>query len=165
MQEIIKKVILLIKKENQLYKDLEEIFDKCRSALVNVRMQEVEELTKRQQPIVETILRTSKERISLLQELVRTLEIPEQDANPKSISKKLPHPLDKEFLSASGELKKSILSTLNKNKLNKLLIDQSLLHINHFLEIISGQADANVTYSKKGISKRWRANGLVNRVI
>jgi flagellar biosynthesis/type III secretory pathway chaperone len=165
MQEVVKKVILLMEKENQLYNDLNEICDKCTAALVNIKMQEVEQLTWRQQPLIETILRTSKQRLSLLQELVRMLEIPEQEANSKNISKKLPHPFDKEFLKVSEELKKSISQALDKNKLNKFLIDQSLHHINHFFDIISGQAEANITYSKKGIHKRWKANGLVNRVI
>lgn len=149
MRELVATLILTLEKENQIYNEVLELAKKKKAILVEGRMKELEELTKREESFVRSLIKVEEAREKTIQELVKDLNVIAVD----SVSELMSLLPDEERL-AVGRAKRTLQHTLKfvsiENEFNQKLIKQSLQLLEMNLEVLTDYSQSGTNYEGSG---------------
>jgi len=145
-------LLILLKKEQDLYNEILELAKEKRQIIVEGKIKELEQMTKREQRMISMLLGVEKKRSAVVEGLVKELGI----GTVNNISELLEH-LDvdtaREFLEIKESLSVSVKKLSNENDVNSKLIGQSLEIIDFNMNLLASINNENVGYGSDADEK------------
>lgn len=149
MRESVATLILTLEKEQQIYTEILEISKNKKTILINGKMKELEEITKKEQGYVMSLIKVEEVREKTVNLLLKELKIPPVD----SISELMSHLADSERVAVS-QAKRNLQNTLKfvsvENEFNQKLIQHSLDLLELNLETLTDYSNSGTNYQDSG---------------
>lgn len=143
------KLVTVLTEMLETYKTVLELSHRKRDLLVTVKTKEIEALTRDEELLIIKLGKLEKERQAILAELAAVYNLDNDKLTLKAIKAMAEQPvveslstIDAEFTKITGEL-------ADLNRLNTMLIQQSLEYVNYNLNVLT-QNCADPTYQTKG---------------
>lgn len=139
------KIIEILQKEQNYYKDLLELSNKKKSIIIEGKIPELEKIIRIEQNMIFDLGQLEKHRETELQKLCELLKL-----NPKStmteLSSLLPEQLAKQLKRLQQDMSNTIKELQGSNDVNGQLIQQSLEYIEYTVNMITSSGPANSLY-------------------
>jgi len=147
---IVEKLIEILGKEAEVYRNLKEISDKKTNVIVEGKVSELENIIKLEQSLVVQIGKLEDRREELVSQLSKELDIKPADL---TVSELVKH-LDKEQaakLESCQDIMVNIMNELkNTNELNSRLIKNSLEYIDFSINLVAAAGSSDNNYGNSG---------------
>lgn len=139
------KIIEILKKEQNYYRDLLELSNKKKSIIIEGKIPELEKIIKIEQNMIFDLGQLEKHREEELQKLCELMKL-----DPKStvteLSPLLPEQLAKQLKRLQQEIGSTIKELQSVNDVNGQLIQQSLEYIEYTVNMVTSSGPANSLY-------------------
>lgn len=149
-------MIDILKKELSMYEEMLKISTDKKELIIKDNVNELEEITKREEKIVKEFIEIEKERLNILRTFSKEKGLVNETPKIPELAEYFPE--QKEELM---ELRKKILDIVSKvkakNDLNEKLIKNSLDYINFSVGLATGSSVDSGTYGKGGNSNKAEA--------
>ncbi len=149
MRELVGTLILTLEKEEQIYSEVLELSKQKKAVLIDGKMKELEEITKKEQNYVVSLIKVEEAREKTVQQLLKELSV----TSVESISDLVTH-LDSEERLAVERAKRTLQHTLKfvdiENNFNQKLIQQSLDLLELNLEVLTDYSQSGANYEGSG---------------
>lgn len=145
-------LLILLKEEQDLYNEILELAKEKRQIIIEGKIKELEQMTKREQRMISKLLGVEKKRSAAVERLVKELGI-----GPVNNISELMGYLDEETTQAFIEIKMSLSDSVkklsNENDVNSKLIGQSLEIIDFNMNLLASINNENVGYGSDADEK------------
>ncbi len=159
MRELVATLILTLEKEQQIYTEILEVAKNKKSILINGKMKELEDITKKEQSYVMSLIKVEEVREKTVQQLLKVLNV----ASVDSISELMSHLADDERVAVS-QAKRALQNTLKfvtvENEFNQKLIQQSLDLLELNLETLTDYSKSGTNYQDGGTDQTKEKKSL-----
>jgi flagellar biosynthesis/type III secretory pathway chaperone len=155
------RVIDVLEHEMGLQERLRSLGERKRRAIVQMKLEELKEITMEEEMLVERTRGAADKRRALLRGLPGSRE----ERAERSLGERLEEvPL--ESRERVRRLRQGLLASLQElsrvNRLNAELVEASVRHLNRFAKLLMGDGVRSATYAPPGRSARGRAVGVLD---
>ena len=149
MRELVSTLILTLEKEEQIYNEVLALAKDKKSVLIDGKMKELEEITKKEQNYVVSLIKVEEAREKTVQQLLKELGV----ASVENITELVQH-LDSEERLAVEKAKRTLQHTVKfvdiENEINQKLIQQSLDLLELNMEVLTDYSSTGTNYQGSG---------------
>jgi hypothetical protein len=149
MRELVATLILTLEKEQEIYEEILAISKKKKAVLIDGKMKELEQITKKEEQYVVSLIKVEEAREKAVQQLLVELNVPSVD----SISELMSHLEDEERMAVS-QAKRGLQNTLKfvavENEFNQKLIQQSLDLLEINFDLLTDVSKTGTNYQGSG---------------
>ena len=149
MRELVSTLILTLEKEEQIYNEVLALAKDKKSVLIDGKMKELEEITKKEQNYVVSLIKVEEAREKTVQQLLKELGV----ASVENITELVQH-LDSEERLAVEKAKRTLQHTVKfvdiENEFNQKLIQQSLDLLELNMEVLTDYSSTGTNYQGSG---------------
>lgn len=149
MRELVSTLILTLEKEEQIYNEVLALAKEKKSVLIDGKMKELEEITKKEQSYVVSLIKVEEAREKTVQQLLKELDV----ASVENITELLQH-LNSEERLAVEKAKRTLQHTVKfvdiENEFNQKLIQQSLDLLELNMEVLTDYSSTGTNYQGSG---------------
>ncbi len=149
MRELVSTLILTLEKENQIYNEVLKLAKDKKSVLIDGKMKELEEITKKEENYVVSLIKVEEAREKTVQKLLKSLKVQAVE----NISDLLQY-LDSEERLAVERAKRTLQHTVKfvdiENGFNQKLIQQSLDLLELNMDVLTDYSSTGTNYQGSG---------------
>lgn len=149
MRELVSTLILTLEKEEQIYNEVLLLAKEKKSVLIDGKMKELEEITKKEQSYVVSLIKVEEAREKTVQELLKEMGV----ASVENITELVQY-LDSEERMAVEKAKRTLQHTVKfvdiENDFNQKLIQQSLDLLELNMEVLTDYSSTGTNYQGSG---------------
>ena len=164
MKELIKELESALEEELALQKKLVALAETKRDALINIDSNKVEIISREEGSIVLALTNVGQRRVRAISAVAKATTSKERMPSITSISKGLDEPYKTRITELSAELKKVITHSARINKQNRMLIENSLLHIKDFFNAIGDGGNSTLVYTRRGIANKAPSTAVIDAI-
>ena len=150
------KVIEILKKEYEIYQEMLKISEQKTDIIVKDKVDELEEMTAREEEFVKQFIGLEKERVQIVKRFAVEHDLGDKIVKIPELCEYFP-----EKKAEMMELRKDILAIVEKIKtkteLNAKLLKNSLEYINFSVGLATGASTSNGIYGQSGSTGRGEA--------
>ena len=143
------KIVLVLNQTLQVYQALLQLSHRKREILTVANSQELEQLTKQEEMLVIQAGKLEKIRLTIIQELAAGLGLPTSQLILSTLAKHADGPTAVKLIEINKTFSEVTRELAKLNKLNSMLIQQSLDYVSYNINILS-QNKADPTYAPQG---------------
>ena len=153
MIEVLRALEESLADEARLERELLEAGSQKRDALVSLDLREVEQATTREHHLLVALGGTAAKRFRRTSDAARLLGLGESEASVSRVAQRAGEPWCSRLLALGEELRRTLREVSRVNTTNRSLAEQSIGHVKHFFQVLSGQKD-EITYTRRGTGLR-----------
>ena len=151
-----KKVIEILKKELEIYQEMLKISEEKTDIIVKDKVDELEEMTAKEENFVKQFIELEKERIQLVKSFATEHGLGEKVVKIPELCEYVPEDKD-ELMSLRKDILAIVEKIKNKTELNAKLLKNSLEYINFSVGLATGSSTSNGIYGQSGTTGRGEA--------
>lgn len=150
MINLISKLIDVLKKECEIYKEIRSLASSKKEIIIEGKVSELESLVKLEQSMLIRVGKLDRQREDLTGKITAELGLNNEDATITNICNKIDNKQAEELLSIKEEFMKVLKELKNMNELNSRLVKNSLDYINFSINLLGSSVTLDNTYADTG---------------
>ena len=155
-ERAMERMIEILKKELEIYQEMLKISENKTDIIVKDKVDELQEMTEREESFVKQFIELEKERIQIVKDFAAEKGLGEQILKVAELSEYFPDKKE-ELMNLRKEILAVIEKTKVKNELNGKLLKNSLEYINFSVGLATGTSATNGVYGHTGSAVKGEA--------